>query len=221
MILNKWNSEEQQGWTIRLIKYLSSKTLAMMTFGFYIRTIIESILILALSTFSDIYEFNYYGASKVGSLAASMLIVFVINVMLVMSGWLLFRQIKDDDSKVDKYGEFYHGLRKIKLCRLYTVAWLSRRLLFVLLIVTISPQSPLLAQQILSVAQLLYFIYVANQRPYIEAKDNLIEIINELCFSEFICYGSGITVQKTNGVQYRAVFMCAWLWLTTPWYFWW
>ena len=182
MILNKWSSEEQQGWTIRLIKYLSSKILAMMTFGFYIRTIIESILILALSTFSEIYEFNYDDASKVGSLAASMLIVSVIIVLLVMSGWLLFRQIKDDDSKADKYEEFYHGLRKTKLCRLYTVAWLSRRLLFVLLIVTISPQSPLLALQILSVAQLLYFIYVAIQRPYIEAKDNLIEIINELFF---------------------------------------
>ena len=112
MILNKWSSEKKQGWTMRLIKYLSSKALTMMTFGFYIRTAIESILILALSTFSEIYEFNYYDPSKIGSLAASMLIVFVIIMLLAMSVWLLFRQIKEDDSKADKYEEFYHGLRK-------------------------------------------------------------------------------------------------------------
>ena len=182
IILIKWSNEEQQGWMIKLVKYLTSKTFSILTYGFYIRTIIESVIILALSTFSEIINFNVNDVNKASSFAVCTLIILVIIMFLALSVWLALRHIKDEDFKIDKYREFFSGLKKTKPWQLYITVWLCRRLLFVLLIISISPNSQLLALQILSVIQLLYFIYVVAQRPYIEAKDNLIEIINEFFF---------------------------------------
>ena len=188
LIINKRSSIENQGWMIKICKYLATKTFAILTYGFYIRTIIESILVLALSTFSEIFNFNVNDVNKASSFAVCTLIILVIIMFLALSVWLAFRQIQDEDVKIDKYREFYCGLKKTKLWQLYTTVWLCRRLLFVLLIVSISPNSPLLALQILSVVQLLYFIYVVVQRPYIEVKENLIEIINELFFLIYLSW---------------------------------
>ena len=182
LIISNWNNRERLNWIQKITIYLVTKALSEMTFGYYIRTMIESILILNMFTFSEIYKFSRVDTSNVSSLIGCLIILSAIILFLVLSVLLQFRKVKEDDETIDKFEEFNHGIKKTKVWQLYIVIWLIRRILFVLFIITTSPRSPILTLQILLVVQLWYFIYVLIQRPYLEVKDNLVEIINDLFY---------------------------------------
>ena len=209
LIISKWNNREGLNWVQKVIIYLVMKTLSAMTFGYYIRTMIESILILSMSTFSEIYNFSGIDTSNVSSLIACLIILSAIILFFVLSVLLQFRKIKEDDEAIDKFEEFNHGVMKTKLWQLYIVIWLIIKISFVLFIITISPKSPILTIQILTGFQIWYFIYVLIQRPYAEIKDNLVEIINEFILL-FIYDGFGISVQKMSGVQHQVISIFIW-----------
>ena len=144
LIISNWNNRERLNWIQKITIYLVTKTLSAMTFGYNIRTMIESILILSMSTFSEIYNFSGIDTSNVSLLIACLIILSAIILILVLSVLLQFRKIKEDDETINKFEEFNHGIRKTKLWQLYIVIWLIRRILFVLFIITISPRSLIL-----------------------------------------------------------------------------
>ena len=76
---------------------------------------IESILILSMSTFSEIYNFSGIDTSNVSSLIACLIILSAIILFFVLSVLLQFRKIKEDDEAIDKFEEFNHGVMKTKL----------------------------------------------------------------------------------------------------------
>ena len=118
LIISKWNNREGLNWVQKVIIYLVMKTLSAMTFGYYIRTMIESILILSMSTFSEIYNFSGIDTSNVSSLIACLIILSAIILFFVLSVLLQFRKIKEDDEAIDKFEEFNHGVMKTKLWQL-------------------------------------------------------------------------------------------------------
>ena len=106
-----------------------------LTFGYYIRTIFESLLIFSLSAFSEVYSFNWNDTSNVISLFTSISILAALIFLFGLLTWLVFKKNKEEANKDNKYEEFYSGLKENKVYRIYTPLWMFRRIVFVWLLI--------------------------------------------------------------------------------------
>ena len=75
LTLKSLKVEENRSKIFKIAKFIVTKGYTFLAFGYYIRTIIESFLILFLSAYSEIYNFNNKEISKIISLGVSILIL--------------------------------------------------------------------------------------------------------------------------------------------------
>ena len=142
LIFKRWNAEESDSKTLKIVWYAIKKTFEFLTFSYYIRTIVESLLIFLLSAFSEVYSFNRNDTSNVISLVTSISILAALIFLFGLSTWLVFKKNKEAN-KDNKYEEFYSGLKENKVYRIYTPLWMLRRILFVWLLIVMCPYHPI------------------------------------------------------------------------------
>ena len=87
-----------------------------------------------------------------------------------------------DESKHNKLGEFFNGLKMQRRFKLHAFMLMLRRIMFVVLLLTWDSVTSRLLIGVLAFLQLIYLAYVWFMRPFWQIKDNLIEIINEIYF---------------------------------------
>ena len=94
--------------------------------------------------------------------------------------WICLIKLKNIEQS--KQSKLFNGIKLQRKHRLYPSTLLIRRTIFVsFLIWLVIVQSRVLIA-ILSLIQLFYLVYISYLRPYIETKDNIIEIMNEVYF---------------------------------------
>ena len=89
---------------------------------------------------------------------------------------------KTNEDGHNKIEELFSGVKMQRKMKMFVAILLLRMLVFVLLLVTLVSISSRMLIGILSILQVFYTAYVIFLRPFKEAKNNLIEIINELLF---------------------------------------
>ena len=97
--------------------------------------------------------------------------------------------IKSSESKensTSKIEEMFSGLKHQKSKRFYVILLLLRRIMFVSLLICVTFISPFVLVCLLCVIQIAYFLMIVLLRPFIETKNNIIEITNEVFFSFFL-----------------------------------
>ena len=92
------------------------------------------------------------------------------------------------NNKHNKFGELYAGLRNTTWARVYLTFQLMRRILFVVLLITLAQVSSSAITWTISSLQIIYLIMLLILRPFEGLNDNIIEIINEVFFSYFLCW---------------------------------
>ena len=173
-------------WLVNLVRWVIHKVFLIMTFGFYIRTILEASQYLLISSTYEVYKFNTTHPLRIVSLVAAFAVLVAMLALLALTTYLAWSKYKVDESKHNKLEELFSGLKPNKSNRLYAALVLARRTIFVVLLITMVSVSSRLVIGVMTAQQICYLVWLCCLRPWAEVKSNLIEVINELYFSALL-----------------------------------
>ena len=116
----------------------------------------------------------------------SLIIAFislVVNILLIKIMFLLsISSYKLIEGNHNKLGEIFTGLKTQNKFRIYTPILMTRRMIYVLILISIISISSKIVIGILSAIQIGYEVYILYLRPFSRVKDNIIEILLETYF---------------------------------------
>ena len=181
-LLAKCRTDWRWGWLIKFMKWVTSKLFNFLTFGYYIRVVLEMNQFLLICSVYEVYSFNASQIFRVISLAFAMLIFGAWIVTSVFVFYLSASLYTVDESKHNKLGEFFNGLKMQRRFKLHAFMLMLRRAVFVVLLLTWNSIASRLLIGVLAFIQLIYLAYVCFMRPFWQIKDNIIEIVNEIYF---------------------------------------
>ena len=188
LLVNKREIKGKWEKPFKVFKWLVQKVYYILTFGYYIRTVIESYQFLLISSVSEINIFNVNSSSHMSSLVVAFLILIVWIIFAIFSLILVSASIPKTNNEHNKFSELYAGLRNTTWARVYLTFQLMRRILFVVLLITLAQVSSSAITWTISSLQIIYLIMLLILRPFEGLKDNIVEIINEVFFSYFFCW---------------------------------
>ena len=103
-------------------------------------------------------------------------------VIVVLLAWNKIDEDQESPDKRNKFSQLFNGVSHNVKSRLYIAFLQIRRAIFVILLVTIEPQSSILVISILVGLQVIYLGILVIIRPFEQVKSNIIEIVNEMYF---------------------------------------
>ena len=185
-----WFSKKCRGrvvngrWTFvkKLLSKLVIKMNETLLFGYFIRSFLEMIQFSAISSIHEVLKFD---ASEVFSLISLIVALCYITTLIIIFGIMIYLALSSyivEENEPNKLGDFFEGMKMKRSFKFYAPMMIARRVIFVLLLVSLNSISSKTLIGILSFLQLLYMIYVAYLRPYSEIKWNIIDIMNEVYF---------------------------------------
>ena len=186
LILNKLlamcRTDWRWGWLVKFVKWVTEKLFNFLTFGYYIRVVLEMNQFLLICSVYEVYSFNASQLFRVISLVFAMLTFGAWIVTSVFMFYLSASLYTVDESKHNKLGEFFNGLKMQRRFKLHAFMLMLRRIVFVTLLLTCNSVASRLLIGVLAFIQLIYLAYVCFMRPFWQIKDNLIDIVNEIYF---------------------------------------
>ena len=125
---------------------------------------------------------NLSGLRKIISFVFSIfLLCFCLWIILFVSCFS-YSSYEVSKNSHNKFGEIFYGLKVQRKARLYLPILLTRRAIFVILLMTLISIESWILISILSFIQLFYFVFIIILRPFESIKDNIIEISNEIFY---------------------------------------
>ena len=165
-----------------IIKWIISKIFNILTFGYYIRCILEMNQFILITSVYEVYSFNLSQNIRIMSFIFAILIWIACLALIAFVAYLSFSSYETVEAKHNKLEEFFSGIKMQKKHKLYVFALLVRRALFIVLLITsqLIPSRTILI--VISLLQLGYLALISFIRPFKEIKCNIIEIMNEFYF---------------------------------------
>ena len=166
----------------KIFKMIFEKWYNMLTFGYYIRAILEMNHYLLICSVYEIYIFNFSQPIRIVSLMFAILILIGLILTAIWVFCLSITSYTIDEENHNKLGEFFSGLKMLKKFKLYVFVLIIRRTLFVISFVTCVSITSKYVIGAIAFLQLIYLGYICYLRPFKEFKDNFMEIMNESYF---------------------------------------
>ena len=138
---------------------------------------------LLMSSISEMHQFNNYNLSRILSFIFSLCLLAIWATFIIFVCYLALNFENLKFKNLNMFGELFDGIKDNLKSRLYVVALLIRRAVFVLFLILLSSVSIKSAISLLSGVQWVYCILIIFIRPYELTKANVIEIINEVYFT--------------------------------------
>ena len=167
-------SEGGWSWWIKTVKWISNKYLETMTFGYYIRAVLQINQFLLIASIYEIYLFQTSKSLRIVSLVFSFLILFACILLIVFSTFLALKTLNRNENGHSSLNEFFNGVKLMKKFKIYTTALLLRRMIFILLLITLLSVPSKILIALLAIIQIFYSIFISFQRPFSEIKWNIV-----------------------------------------------
>ena len=181
-LFSKWNTGEDANRFTKFIKWLIERVVRLLTFGYYIRSMLEINQFFLISTINEIYEWNTSAKLRIVSLIFAILIISLCILMILFAAYLALSSYRIIEGQHNKLGEFLSGVKSQNKFKFYVAMLLTRRILFVLILIWAVSVSWRYVVISLVVLQAIYLSYIVLLRPFTNLKWNSIEIINEVYF---------------------------------------
>ena len=169
-------------WFVKTLKWIIEKLYRILTFGYYIRAALEMNQYFLICSVYEVYMFDTSQPFRITSLVFALLVLIGWILIEVVAFSLSISSYATNESKHNKLGEFFIGLKMNKRFKLSIVMLIFRRAIFIVLLLTWVSVTSRLLIGVLAFLQLIYLSYVCYLRPFKEFKDNLVEIMNETCY---------------------------------------
>jgi hypothetical protein len=165
-------------WLGKLIK----KLMNLLTFTIYIRMIIESSLLLSLSSISELSYFNLTSVEQIISFCISCILIIFLISFIVFSLFYSITSLSPDFSE-DKsfFAETVTGTKNTKFGRIFIGMFLVRRVSSVSWVIFTQALSKYVRVIGFGCIQALFFGYSVSC-PLERKKESFIEIINDLAY---------------------------------------
>ena len=183
-----WRENGRYAKLIRYIKRVLNKIFEILTFGYYIRSMLEINQFALISSINEIYLFNTSQRYRVVSLVFAFIVLIGCILLIVFVLFLSLINKRQDKEKLNQSEEFFSGLKVLKKSRLYVWILMWRRVVYVLLLITLVSTSSIAIIITLASLQVFYTACIIYLRPYSEFKSNMIEILNEITFFVWISW---------------------------------
>ena len=191
-------------------RYLLSKVYQTFAFTIYLRLVLESNQFMLLSSLSELKTWHTTGTARIVSLwtafAAAGICVSLVAVSFVH--WFSHRQLENTDHYMP-LKELFGGLKDRSKPRLYSTVLLTRRCFLVAFLVAASSLTSTAIVVPMLVVQTIYVSMMTALRPYKSAKDNLLEVINEVYYFVMIA----MLVHYNADSKWNKAAETAYLWL--------
>ena len=175
---------------LKALKWPISKVLKILTFGYYIRTILETYQFFLLWGITEINNFNLTTRQFISSFVFAVWLVIWWLAYLGVTMYFIYKTKEEEPRGESKLEEMFNGLKHQRMKRYYMILLLLRRIVFVSLLICATFISPIVLVCLLWAIQIAYFVVIIILRSFIEIKDNIIEITNEVFFLFFLgCLG--------------------------------
>ena len=160
-----------------------NKIYQFFAFSFYIRILLETNQFLMLSSFSELYEFNTSSTSNIISLLSAFAGAFICIWLILLSliNYVLNRNVENIET-YNALKEFFSGIKHGNYSKLYSTLLLMRRMVFASILIFGQSFSNIGLICPMIIIQFAYLLNLVIVRPYKLAKDNIIEIVNELFY---------------------------------------
>ena len=195
----------------KIFKLILEKWYNMLTFGYYIRAILEMNHYLLICSVYEIYIFNFSQPIRIVSLVFAILVLIGLILTAIWVFCLSITSYSIDEEKHNKLGEFFSGLKMHKKFKLYVFVLIIRRTLFVISFVTCASITSRYLIGVIAFLQFIYLGYICYLRPFKEFKDNFMEIMNEAYF--LLLLSSLIYLNTTD--NWSSTFISIYMWVLT------
>lgn len=161
-------------------KKLFEKILEYFQFGVYLRLILEAYVFMIMASFSEACRPSYFNSHPF-----SYVLAFFFNIVLFMFPvfigvyYLLKRHKVSDNPFVH---EIYKDMKNTHMCKLYHLVFTVRRIVIVVLVITLKDIETSYRLTTFTMFQLFAFGYCVLFKPFEGVKDNFIEIINDVTY---------------------------------------
>jgi cysteine-rich repeat protein len=187
LTLMNWDPARANGWWSKWLKWTGKKIFHFFTFTVYIRLLLQFSQFMLMNSISEFYAFNFENTPHIVSLFLAGAIFLVVAAFFVIGVKLWITRVRKwtyhEESRFD---EFFSGLKKTKLASAYNLLILMRRAYLVLWIIWMRSM-PIMVHLIgATFLQVLHASLIILIRPFQKAKDNIIEVANELIFTMLI-----------------------------------
>ena len=125
-----------------IFKWIINKCITIMTYGYYIRFIMQMHQFLLVSSIYEIYSFNL---SSVFNIISFIFALLILILCLCYTGVVLFLSLSSyqlNDEGHSKIGEFFNGIKMEKRFKLFAAVFILRRTLFAIFLVCLVSISP-------------------------------------------------------------------------------
>ena len=116
-------------------KCIIEKCFIILTFGYYIRLLLEMNQLMLISSISEIRELNSSNKFRIISLSVAAIILIILLSMIGFVVYLSISFTNISNDKSSKLKEVFSGIREHKKFRFYIVILLLRRLAFVTILI--------------------------------------------------------------------------------------
>ena len=176
----------------------------------YVRILLEAYFFLLLSSFSEHYHWNTSSIPNIISLfiASIWAWIWFIFVALSLISWYTNKNRENLDIYIP-LKELYSGIRNTKTSMLYSTFLLTRRLIFVVLLIYGETFSNIILIYPMIALQIAYLVQLLIVRPFKEVKNNIIEITNEWFYLLLILL---LTYYNTND-RWKGIMENVYLWI--------
>ena len=114
--------------------FIDEVLIKIMTFGYYIRLLLETQQFMMLSAISEVNRLGVTSAANIVSFILSIVIIIACVCFIILTIRFAVKPPKIEQDEYDKFGNIFEGLKKDKLKRLYTLWLMIRRILYFIII---------------------------------------------------------------------------------------
>ena len=147
---SKWSTDGKCGKLMIIINKLLTKTIQILTFGYYIRSVLEYNQYLLVTSIYEISLWNTSETLRIVSLSIAIIIWASILFLIIIIGYLSQSAYKVVENSYNKIGEVFNGIKEGKKFKFYITVLLLRRFLFISVLIALSSSNSRLITGILS-----------------------------------------------------------------------
>ena len=160
-----------------------SKIFSFMTFGYFIRMIIEMYFLGLICSTSEIYTADLSSYSKTISFASSIIFWIWIHwvILLSLQQWISYRNCSIEEGKY--FTELFSGIKDVHSKRSFGLFSLLRKSVLIVWLTAAQSVQTVPKLAVFWFFQLIYTIYVLALRPFELTRENFKDCINEIMFT--------------------------------------
>ena len=140
-------------------QWITDKCLAIMTYGYYIRFVMQMNQFLLVVSIYEVYSLNLSNIFNIVSFIFALLVLLFCLCYTGVVLYLSFSPYKLNDKGRNKIGEFFMGIKMENKYKFFITVLILRRTLFIVLLINLMSISSRFLVVILSFIQLTYLLY--------------------------------------------------------------